>query len=354
MKDMPGHNRPMPRSCSRGAGGNRWSPVARHSSSRRLLSRPRYKKVGAAVFTESQARLQSTHLISTCCKHGSQTAFVPRMASGLSKHRTDPSGNLPSYDREAVHPWELPEELLEGCGVRRSAPEPDHLERSPRTSAPGHHRRRILPNCQTQQCQARYPDTRFGCETVLDRFSHRQKGDLLLPRRRLRLAMLSRALVVPRGPPKRIGKEPGREHLHRGLHTRSRAAVPWSIEAGGRDARLSSGNAKAKAWRCEYGPGHCNKTGLTRCQISIGGDSAGGNLALAVISHLLHPHPQVATDLSKHMTEPFGATVLISPWCQFLPHGGSADTNINSDYVTPYSAHRWSNAFHGELSERWL
>lgn len=88
---------------------------------------------------------------------------------------------------------------------------------------------------------------------------------------------------------------------------------------------------------------------LTLLQIVIGGDSAGGNLTLALFSHLLHPHPEVKERLGSYLTEPFPAAVLISPWAEFLPEGGSAETNTESDYVSEIAAHRWSKAFKGTL-----
>ncbi|QIW96487.1 hypothetical protein AMS68_002005 [Peltaster fructicola] len=78
--------------------------------------------------------------------------------------------------------------------------------------------------------------------------------------------------------------------------------------------------------------------------IFIGGDSAGGNLTVALLSHILHPHSQVK-DISQLVKEPFAGAVLISPWIQWMPAGGSADTNANSDIVSPAAGTRWSKAY---------
>ncbi|KAI9701368.1 MAG: hypothetical protein M1820_006459 [Bogoriella megaspora] len=55
----------------------------------------------------------------------------------------------------------------------------------------------------------------------------------------------------------------------------------------------------------------------------IGGDSAGGNLTLALLSHLLHPHPSVAP---IQLNGKLSAAILISPWCSF-------DTTLPSNYT---------------------
>lgn len=49
-------------------------------------------------------------------------------------------------------------------------------------------------------------------------------------------------------------------------------------------------------------------------KIIIGGDSAGGNLTLSVLSHLMHPRSDVQ---EYKLTEPFRGTMLISPWIAF-------------------------------------
>lgn len=49
-------------------------------------------------------------------------------------------------------------------------------------------------------------------------------------------------------------------------------------------------------------------------KIVIAGDSAGGNLTLGLISHLLHPHPDVP---KVELSGPLATTILISPWVKF-------------------------------------
>lgn len=53
---------------------------------------------------------------------------------------------------------------------------------------------------------------------------------------------------------------------------------------------------------------------LTDFQILLAGDSAGGNLLLALLSHILHPHPQVD---SIKFDGRFSSVALLSPWITF-------------------------------------
>ena len=75
---------------------------------------------------------------------------------------------------------------------------------------------------------------------------------------------------------------------------------------------------------------HLLDSGVSPSNIIIGGDSAGGNLALQLASQLLHPHPSLPTlHLPSHAStetdtnssgvfpEPFGGMLLISPWLEY-------------------------------------
>ncbi|KAM6497906.1 Alpha/Beta hydrolase fold [Amanita muscaria] len=75
--------------------------------------------------------------------------------------------------------------------------------------------------------------------------------------------------------------------------------------------------------------------GFSPSDIVIMGDSAGGNLALALTRYLLeHQHPEV-----NHMPAPPGALVLVSPWCDSSgSHETPGSTAIlfkNVDYLRP-------------------
>ncbi|KXL42865.1 MAG: hypothetical protein FE78DRAFT_34051 [Acidomyces sp. 'richmondensis'] len=85
--------------------------------------------------------------------------------------------------------------------------------------------------------------------------------------------------------------------------------------------------------------------------IILGGDSAGGNLTLGVLFHLLHPKPDVAELIGEiQLSEPLAGAVLISPWCKFGTDDDSATRNAGSDMVTKKAAHRWSSLFLGKTA----
>ena len=80
------------------------------------------------------------------------------------------------------------------------------------------------------------------------------------------------------------------------------------------------------------------------CQIILGGDSAGANLAIGILAHLTHPHPNIpALKLSK----PLLATTLLSPWVSFNPTSASFKINAERDLFGPAAVKRWSAAFLG-------
>ncbi|POS78531.1 hypothetical protein DHEL01_v203063 [Diaporthe helianthi] len=59
------------------------------------------------------------------------------------------------------------------------------------------------------------------------------------------------------------------------------------------------------------GLAHLLQSGIRPSQLVVGGDSAGGNLTLQLLSHLLHPHPRaerIALD------EPLAGAFIVSPW----------------------------------------
>lgn len=69
-------------------------------------------------------------------------------------------------------------------------------------------------------------------------------------------------------------------------------------------------------------------------QIVVGGDSAGGNLLLALLAHIKEPHPLVPTvQLPKQNSKLRGA-LAISPWVSTTYTAGSYDENNSKDYLT--------------------
>ncbi|EOA87248.1 uncharacterized protein SETTUDRAFT_135885 [Exserohilum turcica Et28A] len=80
----------------------------------------------------------------------------------------------------------------------------------------------------------------------------------------------------------------------------------------------------------------------------LGGDSAGGNLTLGLLSHLAHPHPDV-TPLS--LPSRIHAVLLISPWC--APNHNSTPSfvaNAQRDMFGARALSRWAEAFLGSDS----
>lgn len=79
-------------------------------------------------------------------------------------------------------------------------------------------------------------------------------------------------------------------------------------------------------------------------KILVGGDSAGGNLGLALLGHLSHPHPEVqALSLSDNLR----GVLLVSPWATFDQSAASFTTNLKKDGLTPSALKAWSDSFMG-------
>lgn len=81
-------------------------------------------------------------------------------------------------------------------------------------------------------------------------------------------------------------------------------------------------------------------------KISLGGDSAGGNLSLGVLSHILHPQPQIpALDLHG---EALSAVIVIAPWASFSHDWPSIRENVGKDIVGTAHSDYWSGNFLGD------
>jgi acetyl esterase/lipase len=88
-------------------------------------------------------------------------------------------------------------------------------------------------------------------------------------------------------------------------------------------------------------------TNRSPSDITIGGDSAGGNLSLGVLSHLSHPHPDVPV---LNLPSKLHAALLISPWCSFNTNTPAFKTNAEKDMFDYRTLARWSGAFLGSDS----
>lgn len=65
--------------------------------------------------------------------------------------------------------------------------------------------------------------------------------------------------------------------------------------------------------------------------IIIGGDSAGGNLVLALVAHIKHPKPDVPP--VSALKKPFRGLLLISPWVSVEYGAPSYTSNADTDYL---------------------
>lgn len=83
---------------------------------------------------------------------------------------------------------------------------------------------------------------------------------------------------------------------------------------------------------------------MMTAQIVIAGDSAGGNLALALLSHVSHKNPHVPLIT---LEQPLGGLVLISPWVTLDQTAQSFVTNQHKDMLTAKALEIWANAFTG-------
>lgn len=81
--------------------------------------------------------------------------------------------------------------------------------------------------------------------------------------------------------------------------------------------------------------------------ISLGGDSAGGNLAIGILSHLAHPHPEIP---ALHLPTKLHAAMLLSPWVSFNTYTRAYETNAEKDCFDGRPLKRWSSAFLGSDS----
>ncbi|KAK7522179.1 Alpha/Beta hydrolase protein [Phyllosticta citriasiana] len=85
-------------------------------------------------------------------------------------------------------------------------------------------------------------------------------------------------------------------------------------------------------------------------RILIAGDSAGGNLVLELLSHVLHRHPDEANVPAAMWNEGdcFKGTVLICPWTDpFNVEYPSMTSGVNRDCLHPASLKRWAMDWFG-------
>jgi acetyl esterase/lipase len=81
---------------------------------------------------------------------------------------------------------------------------------------------------------------------------------------------------------------------------------------------------------------HLLKKGISPANIVIGGDSAGGNLALQLASHILHPLPSIPPPPA--LPQALAGVLMISPWNSYSVDSPAHSRNDRKD-VIPRSAY---------------
>ncbi|GMG28537.1 unnamed protein product [Aspergillus oryzae] len=93
------------------------------------------------------------------------------------------------------------------------------------------------------------------------------------------------------------------------------------------------------------------ETNRDPANVIVGGDSAGGNLAVAVLLHLSHPHPEIEplSDIA-----PLAGLFAFAPWVSFVHEGASMQENQYKDMIGPEILNRWSHMYlAGKESDAW-
>ena len=86
-------------------------------------------------------------------------------------------------------------------------------------------------------------------------------------------------------------------------------------------------------------------------KIILGGDSAGGHLALALLSHLVKPHPQAPIiDLKGGQ---LGAAFLVSPWVKLRYDAPSYTVNASHDFLTREAMEEFTRLWKPTRGEVW-
>ncbi|KAF7115912.1 hypothetical protein CNMCM5793_003655 [Aspergillus hiratsukae] len=93
------------------------------------------------------------------------------------------------------------------------------------------------------------------------------------------------------------------------------------------------------------------ETNRSPSNIIVGGDSAGGNLAFALLLHLSHPHPEIEpVELKTNLAGVFG----FAPWVSFRTDWPSMHANRYKDVIPKEVLERWSSAYlGGRESDGW-
>ena len=83
--------------------------------------------------------------------------------------------------------------------------------------------------------------------------------------------------------------------------------------------------------------------------VILSGDSAGGNLALAVVSHLSHPHSAIPP---LELSEPLRGLMVMAPWTSFKYDWPSNTINEWKDMLTVNGLEKWSDEYLGPAGKK--
>ncbi len=89
------------------------------------------------------------------------------------------------------------------------------------------------------------------------------------------------------------------------------------------------------------------EAGRDASDIFISGDSSGGGIAIALLSHILHPRPGIPT--IKYQGK-FGGLLAYSPWVGFRTDYPSYRDNANLDMLPALGLRRWSAMLLGKTN----
>jgi acetyl esterase/lipase len=95
---------------------------------------------------------------------------------------------------------------------------------------------------------------------------------------------------------------------------------------------------------------HLVASGRPSSSIVLAGDSAGGNLVLGLLSHILHAHPsgEVA---GIELQGTLGGALMISPWVTFGQEHESFSGNLEKDFLAPRMLRRYASMFLSPTSD---
>ncbi|KAH7081941.1 Alpha/Beta hydrolase protein [Paraphoma chrysanthemicola] len=84
--------------------------------------------------------------------------------------------------------------------------------------------------------------------------------------------------------------------------------------------------------------------GYPPSRIVVGGDSAGGNMVLGLLSSISHSHPSIP---ALQLSTPLKGALLISPWVSFSKDWESYRLNADRDLVSASGMLEWADVFAG-------